>query len=449
VDHSDSKQNKPNEVAMKVLTYPTAEAEARIDRIVNRSLSYSVDLEHNVVEIIKAVQTEGDSALLRYSRQFDAPGIKLKDLKISDSEMKEATRKVDPDFSGLVQRAKDNIAAYHQAQRRYSWFVPCKDGSILGQMFTPVAAAGLYIPGGRAGETPLISSLLMNSIPAIIAGVPRLQVVTPPRQDGSINPYLLVTAQLLGIREVFKVGSAWAIAALAFGTETIPAVDLIVGPGNIYVTLAKKLLAGQVGIDMIAGPSEILVIADSGANPQHAAADLLSQAEHDPMASALMLTPDAELAEATAAALEEQLAELPRRQVAEESLAAFGGIVLVSDLDTALALANKIAPEHLELLVKKPFQLLGKIQNAGAVFLGHHSPEPVGDYFAGPNHVLPTAGTARFASGLSVDHFTKKTSVISYSSEALMRDAADIIRLAELEGLEAHARSVKVRLEMD
>jgi histidinol dehydrogenase len=434
---------------MKILKYPTEEAELRIDRIVKRSLTYSVDLEHTVVEIIKAVQAEGDAALLRYTRQFDAPEINLEELKVSDSEMEDAGEEVEPDFSGLVQRAKNNIAAFHQAQRRYSWFMPCEDGSILGQMFTPLAAAGLYIPGGRAGETPLISSLLMNSIPAIIAGVPRLQVVTPPRQDGSINPYLLVTAQMLGIREVFKVGSAWAIAALAFGTKTIPAVDIVAGPGNIYVTLAKKLLAGQVGIDMIAGPSEILVIADSSANPQHVAADLLSQAEHDSMASALMLTPDAQLAEATAAALEKQLAKLPRQKVAEESLAAFGGIILVSDLDTAFALANKIAPEHLELLVEKPFQLLGKIQNAGAIFLGHHSPEPVGDYFAGPNHVLPTAGTARFASGLSVDHFIKKTSVISYSSEALKRDAADIMRLAELEGLEAHARSVKVRLEKE
>ena len=432
---------------MNILTYPTEEAEVRIDRIVNRSLSYPADVEHTVVEIIKAVQAEGDSALLRYTRQFDAPEIKSAELKVSESEMTAAAKEVETDFTELLERAKNNISRFHEAQLKHSWFLPCEDGSILGQMVRPVSAAGLYIPGGRAGETPLISSLLMNSIPAIIAGVPCLQVVTPPRQDGSINPYLLVTAQLLGIREVFKVGSAWAIAALAFGTETIPAVDLIVGPGNIYVTLAKKLLAGQVGIDMIAGPSEILVIADASANPQHVAADLLSQAEHDRMASALLLTPDAELAEATAAALEEQLAELPRRQVAEESLAAFGGIVLVRDLDTALALANKIAPEHLELLVEKPFQLLGKIQNAGAVFLGHHSPEPVGDYFAGPSHVLPTAGTARFASGLSVDHFTKKTSVISYSSEALMRDAADIIRLAELEGLEAHARSVKVRLE--
>ena len=434
---------------MKVLTYPSEEAEVLIERIVNRSLFYPAELEQTVVQIIQAVQAEGDLALLRYTRQFDAPGIKLEELKVSEAETKEAAEEVDPDFSGLVQRAKANITAYHRAQRRYSWFMPCKDGSILGQMFTPVAKAGLYIPGGRAGETPLISSLLMNSIPAIIAGVPRLQVVTPPRQDGSINPYLLVATQLLGIREVFKVGSAWAVAALAFGTKTIPAVDLIVGPGNIYVTLAKKLLAGQVGIDMIAGPSEILVIADSSANPQHVAADLLSQAEHDPMASALLLTSDAQLAKATAAALEEQLIQLPRGEVAEESLSAFGGIILLSDLDSALALANKIAPEHLELLVEKPFQSLGKIQNAGAVFLGHHSPEPVGDYFAGPNHVLPTAGTARFASGLSVDHFIKKTNVISYSSEALMRDAADIMRLAELEGLEGHARSVKVRLKQD
>lgn len=432
---------------MKVLTYPTEEAKARIDQIVNRSLSYSVDLEHTVAEIIQAVRREGDAALLRYTRQFDAPEISLEELRVSDGEMKKAAEEVDPDFTGLLQRAKKNIATFHQAQKRYSWFTPCADGSFLGQMVRPVAAAGLYIPGGRAGETPLISSLVMNAIPANIAGVPRLQVVTPPRPDGSINPYLLVTAQMLGIRDVFKVGSAWAIAALAFGTETIPAVNIIVGPGNIYVTLAKKLLVGQVGIDMIAGPSEILVIADSSANPHHVAADLLSQAEHDPMSSSLVLTPDGELAEATAAALEGQLAELPRRQIAEESLASFGGIIIVRDLDTAVELANEIAPEHLELLVEKPFQLLGKIQNAGAVFLGHHSPEPVGDYFAGPNHVLPTAGTARFASGLSVDHFIKKTSVISYSSEALERDAADIMRLAELEGLEAHARSVRVRLK--
>jgi len=434
---------------MKVLTYPSDEAHARIAEIVNRKLSYSEDHERTVMEIIQAVQAEGDTALIRYTRKFDAPEITSEQIRVSKAEIQRAIAEVEPEFTGLLQRAKDNISRFHQAQRRLSWFLPCEDGSILGQMVRPVAAAGLYIPGGRAGETPLISSLLMNAIPAIIAGVPRLQVVTPPRQDGSVNPYLLVAAQSLGIKDIFKVGSAWAIAALAYGTETIPAVDVIVGPGNIYVTLAKKLLTGQVGIDMIAGPSEILVIADASADPRHVAADILSQAEHDPMASGLMLTPDAELANATCAALEEQLAKLPRRQIAEESLNAFGGVIVVNDLDTAVELANRIAPEHLELLVEQPFQLLGKIQNAGAVFLGHHSPEPVGDYFAGPNHVLPTAGTARFSSGLSVDHFVKKTSVISYSAEALQRDAADIIRLAELEGLEAHARSVKVRLEED
>ena len=432
---------------MNVLTYPSDEANARIAEIVNRSLSYSEDHERTVMEIIQAVQAEGDTALIRYTREFDAPEIAPEQIRVSAAEIERAAAEVDSEFTDLLQRAKDNISRFHQAQRRYSWFLPCEDGSILGQMVRPVAAAGLYIPGGRAGETPLLSSLLMNAIPAIIAGVPRLQVVTPPRQDGSVNSHLLAAAQSLGIKDIFRVGSAWAIAALAYGTETIPAVDVIVGPGNIYVTLAKKLLTGLVGIDMIAGPSEILVIADASADPQHVAADILSQAEHDTMASGLMLTPDAGLAKDTVAALEEQLAKLPRRQIAEESLAAFGGVIIVNDLDTAVELANRMAPEHLELLVEKPFQLLGKIQNAGAVFLGHHSPEPVGDYFAGPNHVLPTAGTARFSSGLSVDHFVKKTSVISYSPEALQRDAADIIRLAELEGLEAHARSVKVRLE--
>ncbi|MGW8221869.1 MAG: histidinol dehydrogenase [Syntrophobacteria bacterium] len=432
---------------MNVLTYPSDEANARIAAIVNRTLSYSEDHERAVMEIIQAVQNEGDAAILRYTRQFDSPEITLENIRVSEKEMKKGATEVDPDFTALLQRAKDNISCYHEAQQRYSWFLPKEDGSVIGQMVRPVAAAGLYIPGGRGGETPLISSLLMNAIPAIIAGVARMQVVTPPRQDGSINPYLLATAQLLGIKDIFKVGSAWAIAALAFGTETIPAVDVIVGPGNIYVTLAKKILSGRVGIDLIAGPSEILVIADSSADPRHVAADILSQAEHDPMASGLMLTTDEALAHATRASLEQQLTELPRRHIAEESLAAFGGLIVVPDLDTAVSLANQIAPEHLELLVAEPVKLLGKIQNAGAVFLGHNSPEPVGDYFAGPNHVLPTAGTARFASGLSVDHFVKNTSVISYSSEALQRDAADIMRLAELEGLHAHARSVRVRLK--
>ena len=432
---------------MEPLTYPSVVAKKRIEKIVNRGLSYSETEERSVAEIIQAVRAEGDEALLRYTRKFDAPDFSMEQIRVNDSEMASAAKEVETDYIALIERAKENITRFHEAQRCQSWFQTRNDGSLVGQMVRPVASAGLYVPGGRAGETPLISSLLMNGIPAMVAGVPRLQMVSPPRKDGTVNPYLLVAAQALGIMDIFKVGSAWAIAALAYGTETIPGVDVIVGPGNIYVTLAKKLLVGQVGIDMIAGPSEILVIADSTAEPQHVAADLLSQAEHDLMSSALMLTPDADLAQATCSTLEDRLAGLPRREIAEQSLTNFGGVVVVPNLDTAVSLANTVAPEHLELLVADPFLLLPKIHNAGAVFMGHHSPEPVGDYFAGPNHVLPTAGTARFSSGLSVDHFVKRTSVISYSPEALQRDGADIIKLAELEGLQAHAESVRVRLE--
>jgi histidinol dehydrogenase len=433
-------------VTTEVLTYPTAAAEKRIQEIVSRRLSSSESAEREVADILAAVQREGDGALVRYTRAYDAPDFTRERIRVSAAELAEAGEAVDSGFIPLLERARDNITRFHEAQLCYSWFRPEEDGSVVGQMVRPVAGAGLYIPGGRRGETPLISSLLMNAIPAMVAGVPRVQVVTPPRMDGSVNPYLLATAGLLGIKDLFKVGSAWAIAALAYGTETIPAVDVIVGPGNIYVALAKKLVAGQVGIDMIAGPSEILVIADSSADPRHVAADLLSQAEHDAMASVVLLTPDATLARATSVALAEQLARLPRRQLAEEALAGFGALIVVPDLETAVDLANRIAPEHLELLVSQPYEFLGRIQNAGAVFLGHHSPEAVGDYFAGPNHVLPTAGTARFSSALGVNHFIKKTSLIAYSEKALHRDAQDIIRLAELEGLEAHANSVRIRL---
>jgi len=434
-------------VTIEVLTYPTAAAEKRIQEIVSRRLSYSETAEREVADILAAVRREGDGALVRYTRAYDAPEFTRDRIRVSPAELTEAREAVDPEFLPLLQRARDNITRFHEAQRRHSWFRPDEDGTVLGQVIRPVAGAGLYIPGGRRGETPLISSLLMNAIPAMVAGVSRVQVVTPPRTDGGVNPYLLAAAGLLGIGDVFKVGSAWAIAALAYGTESIPAVDVIVGPGNIYVTLAKKQVAGQVGIDMIAGPSEILVIADGSADPRHVAADLLSQAEHDAMASAILLTPEPDLARATSVALAEQLARLPRRQIAEEALAGFGAVIVAPDLETAVDLANRIAPEHLELLVAQPYELLGKIQNAGAVFLGHYSPESVGDYYAGPNHVLPTAGTARFSSALSVDHFIKKTSVIAYSEKALRRDGRDIIRLAELEGLEAHANSVRIRLD--
>ena len=311
---------------------------------------------------------------------------------------------------------------------------------------TPVDAAGVYVPGGRGGETPLVSSVLMGVIPAKIAGVRHVSMVTPPTKDGSVNPHLLAAARKVGVDAVYKVGSAWAIAALAYGTEAIPKVDVIVGPGNIYVTLAKKIVAGTVGIDMLAGPSEILVIADSTANPAFIAADLLSQAEHDTMASAILVTDCQAVAEGVAYAVKEQLENLARRETASESLERFGAILVVPNLEAAFELSNRIAPEHLELHVKNPFTYIGRIRNAGAVFMGEYTPEPVGDYVAGPNHVLPTAGTARFSSALSVDNFVKKTSLIHYSRKAFKREARDIIRLAEIEGLDAHANSVKIRL---
>jgi histidinol dehydrogenase len=317
---------------------------------------------------------------------------------------------------------------------------------LLGQLINPVDAAGLYVPGARGGETPLVSTVLMTAIPARIAGVENIVMVTPSTKDGGVNPHLLVAADKAGIKQIFKIGSAWAIAALAYGTATIPRVDVIAGPGNIYVTLAKKIVAGTVGIDMIAGPSEVLVIADDSANPAFAAADLLSQAEHDVLSSAILVTDSARIAPAVAAELEKQMADLTRQETAAASLSGFGAIFVVPDLDAAVNLANRIAPEHLELQINEPFDYVGKIRHAGAVFLGHYTPEPIGDYVAGPNHVLPTAGTARFASALAVDHFTKKTSIIHYSKRAFKKEAADVMRLAEVEGLDAHVKSIKVRL---
>ena len=313
-------------------------------------------------------------------------------------------------------------------------------------MVNPVERAGVYVPGGTEGKTPLVSSVLMGAIPAKIAGVSKIVMVTPPTRSGEVNPHLLVAAEQAGVDEVYRIGSAWAVAALTYGTESVPRVDVVVGPGNIYVTLAKKLVAGTVGIDMIAGPSEILVIADDSADPDYIAADLLSQAEHDVLASAMLLTDSKTLAGEVSRSLQKQLAVLARKEIAAGSLKRYGAILVVADLDTAFELANRIAPEHLELQVRDPFARVGQIRNAGAVFIGDHTPEPVGDYIAGPNHVLPTAGTARFASALSVEHFLKKTSLVYYSQEAYEKEAADIIRLAETEGLTAHASAVRIRL---
>jgi histidinol dehydrogenase len=430
---------------MKVFKYPSAASQKRLDAIVNRGLAFRVKETQTVKKILADIRTNKDKALIGYIRRFDAPKLSIKSLKVTKREFEDAQRHVDKGFLRSLSKAARHIEAFHRHQVEHSWSVTSADGTLLGQLVRPVNTAGVYVPGGRGGETPLVSSVLMGCIPAKVAGVRNICVTTPPTKRGKVNPYVLAAAKKIGVDTVFKAGSAWGIAALAYGTETVPRADVIVGPGNVFVTLAKKMVAGTVGVDTVAGPSEILVIADQRANPNYIAADLLSQAEHDPLASAILLTTSAEMAKAVVVAIKGQLMELPRREIAEASLKAYGAIVVVPSLAVCFDLANQIAPEHLELHVEKPDQCLGYIQNAGAVFVGPYTPEAVGDYIAGPNHVLPTAGTARFASALAVDHFIKKTSVIYYSKKALKRDAPDIIRLAEIEGLTAHARAVSIR----
>lgn len=431
---------------MKLFNYPSKSAEKKVASIVKRGLGFKKKDVLAVTRILEDVRKNGDKALIKYANQFDSPGLTLESIQATSQEINNAAKNVDRSFVGALNRAAGQIESFHKQQLSNSWDYTERPGTLLGQLVNPVDVAGVYVPGGMGGETPLVSSVLMGVIPARIAGVKHIAMVTPPTRDGTVNPYLLAAAKRVEVDAVYKVGSAWAIAALAYGTETIPKVDVIVGPGNIYVTLAKKIVAGTVGIDMLAGPSEILVIADSTARPDFIAADLLSQAEHDTLASAILVTNSKETAKAVAVAVDEQLENLARKEIAKESLARFGAIMIVPDLDAAIELSNKIAPEHLELQVKDPLAYLGRIRNAGAVFIGSFTPEPVGDYIAGPNHVLPTAGTARFSSALSVDNFIKKTSLIQYSKAALKREAGDIIRLAEIEGLGAHANSVKIRL---
>jgi histidinol dehydrogenase len=430
-----------------VIAYPSDEAERKISEIAKRRPGADPALEAKVLEIIGAVKSEGDAAVLRYTRRFDAPGLEQGRLRVSETEVDAACTEVAADFLPIIRTAICNIEDFHKLQIRHSHFITKADGTFLGQVVRPLRAAGLYIPGGQRGETPLISSVLMNGIPARLAGVKDVAMITPPRSDGSINPYLLAAAREVGVGRIYRAGSAWGIAALAYGTESIAPVDVIVGPGNIYVALAKKLVSGEVKIDMIAGPSEILVLADSSARADYIAADLLSQAEHDSMASAICITSEEGLAREVAICVSKQLSALPRTGTAAASIERYGAVFVVESIDVAVGLSNRIAPEHLELHLKDPLPWLGMIENAGAVFMGDHTPEPVGDYFAGPNHVLPTAGTARFASALGVDDFLKKTSVIAYSRAAFGRDAGSIIRLAELEGLAAHAESVRIRLK--
>ena len=432
---------------MKITTYPSKSADSRLRQIVDRGLNFKKKEMAAVGRILEDVRRGGDKALIGYVNRFDSPRLPVGKLAVSADEIKKAKKKVDRAFMRSLRRACTQIESFHRRQLPKSWFAAERAGTFLGQMVHPVERAGVYVPGGKAGETPLVSSVLMGAIPAKIAGVRQIVMATPATKSGAVNPHLLAAADLAGVDAVYKIGSAWAIGALTYGTETVPKVDVVVGPGNIYVTLAKKMVAGTVGIDMIAGPSEILVIADDSADPDHIAADLLSQAEHDVLASAMLITDSKKLADAVSRSVVRQLAALSRKEIAAESLKRFGAILVVPDIDTAIGLANRIAPEHLELQLRDPFAIVGQIRNAGAVFIGAYTPEPVGDYIAGPNHVLPTAGTARFASALSVEHFLKKTSLVYYSQDAFNKEAADIIRLAETEGLTAHAQAVKIRLK--
>ena len=431
---------------MKIYQYPSKQAEKKVLEIVNRGLAYKKKDYQAVSKILKDVRRDGDNAVIKYANRYDAPNLTIDSMKVSAKEMEAASKKVDRAFLRALNRAASQIEAFHRQQIRKSWIDIQRPGALLGQMVTPVDAVGVYVPGARGGKTPLVSTVLMTAIPAKIAGVRTVVMATPSTKAGEVNPHLLVAAKKVGIKDVYKVGSAWAVASLAYGTGTIQKVDVIAGPGNIYVTLAKKIVAGTVGIDMIAGPSEVLVIADETAVPEYAAADLLSQAEHDELSSAILVTDSNETAKMVAGEIDSQISRLSREKIARVSIRRFGAIFVVTHLDIAFELANRIAPEHLELQISEPFDNLERIRNAGAVFIGNYTPEPVGDYIAGPSHVLPTAGTARFASALSVDHFLKTTSIIHYSPAAFKREAKDVICLAEIEGLDAHARSVKMRL---
>jgi len=430
---------------MEILKYPSSTAEEKVLATIERGLGFTEKDYKDVNAYIESVKTEGDKAVCHYTNKFDSKHVTEESLKVTDKEFQEACEQVEDKFLKALDRAVTQIESFHLKQNQNSWIDTPREGVMLGQMVKPVGAAGIYAPGATGGKTPLVSSVVMGGVPAKVAGVESISLMTPPMENGKINPYILATAQRVGIDNVFKAGSAWAIAALAYGTETIPKVDVIVGPGNLYVTLAKKIVSGVVGIDMIAGPSEILIIADKNADPNCIAADLLSQAEHDIMASAMLVTDSEDVAQKTKVCVEEQLEKLSRKDIASKSINDFGTIMIVPDIDTAINLSNRLAPEHLELLIKNPFEYVQKIKNAGAIFLGPYTPEPIGDYIAGPNHVLPTAGTARFSSALSVENFTKKTSLIQYSKKAFEREADDVITLAEIEGLDGHANSIKVR----
>lgn len=414
----------------------------------NRAPTSYHKYEKQVIDIIEEVKLQGDNAIIFYNEKFDGISLNVDEIKVSRKEIEEAYTKVDSNLIEVIKRAKIRIESFHNKQKSYSWFDTSEKGTILGQKITPLESVGVYVPGGKAVYP---SSVLMNILPAQVAGVERIVMVTPPSKelDGNINPLTLVAADICGIKEIFKVGGAQAIAALAFGTQTIPKVHKIVGPGNIFVALAKKAVYGHVSIDSIAGPSEILVLADKYANPKFVAADLLSQAEHDELASSVLITTDEELANKVKKEIERQMSYLSRNKIMEASLNTYGAIIIVEDLQDAINICNDIAPEHLEICMRDPFSIMPLIKNAGSIFLGDYSPEPLGDYMAGPNHVLPTNGTAKFFSPLNVDDFIKKSSIISFNEEALGLLKDDIIAFANAEFLTAHANSIKVRFNDD
>lgn len=415
-----------------------------LEDLLKRSSNSYKQYEERVSEIIEKVRSDRDSAVFSYTRQFDGAEINEENVRVSKEEIEEAYHIVDEKLIAVMKKSLENIRTYHEKQKQYSWFDSRTDGVLLGQKVTALACAGVYVPGGTAAYP---SSVLMNVLPAKVAGVEKIVMATPCNREGKVNPATLAAADLAGVDEIYKVGGAQAIAALAFGTESIPKVDKIVGPGNIYVALAKKAVFGHVSIDSIAGPSEILVLADERANPRYVAADLLSQAEHDELASAILITTSQKLAEEVSREVENFTKDLSRKEIIEKSLENYGYILVAENLEEAIETVNEIASEHLEILTEDPFQVMMKIKNAGAIFLGEYASEPLGDYFAGPNHVLPTNGTAKFFSPLSVDDFIKKSSIISYSREALEPIYKDIVQFAESEQLTAHANSIRVRFE--
>lgn len=429
---------------MRTLTLTKDTMKNILEDLLKRSPNSYKQYEDTVSAIIEHVRREKDAALFSYTRQFDGAKINASNVRVTDAEIEEAYQQVDASLIAVMRKSLANIKAYHEKQKQYSWFDSRPDGVMLGQKVTALASAGVYVPGGKAAYP---SSVLMNVIPAQVAGVEKIVMTTPCDKDGTVNPATLVAAKEAGVCEIYKAGGAQAIAALAFGTESIPKVDKIVGPGNIYVALAKKAVFGHVSIDSIAGPSEILVLADETANPRYVAADLLSQAEHDELASAILITTSRQLAKQVSAEVEAFTAELSRKEIIEKSLENYGYILIADSMEEAIDTANEIASEHLEILTANPFEVMMKIRNAGAIFVGEYASEPLGDYFAGPNHILPTNGTAKFFSPLGVDDFIKKSSIISYSREALEPVYRDIVQFAESERLTAHANSIKVRFE--